>query len=270
MCNELKALTNRHLVDRQYIPFDRNFYLKVARQTQKFYPKNLDPCSYSEVINVYTGPKKQIYLRALKNLQLYGYKQRYSNISMFVKPDRYPSGDIANKDPRAIQYRDPEFNLMLSRYIKAFEHHCYTNLTYGVVSNTRVIAKGLNNYQRAELIMEKAACFKNPVFILLDHSRFDSTINVEHLKATHRKYQKAFRSKSLQKLLNCQIHNKGRSKHGITYQTYGTRMSGDPDTGCGNSVVNADVLWAYFKYSKILKYDFILDGDDSILSLIHI
>lgn len=205
-----------------------------------------------------------MYIKALENLKMTGLMYKHGIVKMFVKPDRYPADDILEKDPRAIQYRSPEFNLEFSRYVKSFEHAIYSTLKMGVCSNTRVIAKGLNNYQRAALIMEKAAHFDDPIFILLDHSRFDSTINVEHLKSTHKKYQRAFHSRTLQKILNFQLVNVGYSKHGIKYRARGTRMSGDADTGCGNSMINADVLWAYFKFSKIRKYDFILDGDDSI------
>lgn len=253
------------MVDRQYLPFDQKFWAKISRQTRKFYPTGLSPCAYTDIVNSYSGGKKRIYVRALENLKVNGLRQRDKLVKMFVKPDRYPSGDIVDKDPRAIQYRGPEFNLELSRYIKPFEHAIYSSVTMGVVSGTRVIAKGLNNVQRAALIMEKASRFNDPIFVLLDHSRFDSTINVEHLKSTHAKYQRAFRSKSLQSLLNVQKHNLCYSSHGIKYRTTGTRMSGDADTGCGNSVVNADVLWGFLKMSKVIKYDFILDGDDSIV-----
>lgn len=264
ICNELRALTNRHLVDRTYIPFDQKLWTRITRKTTQYYPTELHPVRYTDVINAYSGAKKAMYVRALENLKATGFLRKHAVVKMFVKPDRYPSEDIKTKDPRAIQSRTPQYNLELSRYIKAFEHHIYKSVTMGVVSETRVIAKGLNPIQRAELILEKARHFDDPIFILLDHSRFDSTINTSHLRSTHVKYQRAFKSGHLRTLLRCQLNNICYSKNGIKYQTKATRMSGDPDTGCGNSVINADVLWGFFKFSNILKYDFVLDGDDSI------
>lgn len=265
ICNEYLSLTNRHLVDRTYIGFDRTLWLKIARQTRKYYPTGLRPVSYQDVIDAYQGQKKRAYTHARENLTTMGYEPQMARVRMFVKPDRYPYEDCIEKDPRAIQYRSLEFNLELGRYIKPFEHYIYENLHYGVVSNTRVIAKGLNQYERAELLIAKADHFREPRYLLVDHSRFDSTINIDHLRTTHRKYQKAFNSKRLQKLLNAQKRNVGWTKGGIKYMAYATRMSGDPDTGCGNSVINADCIWGFLRESGILKYDFLIDGDDSVI-----
>lgn len=231
----------------------------------KFYPKELQKVTYADVIAGYTGRKKRSYYNASLNLKQNGYNPKYAVVSMFVKPDRYPSGDCPMKDPRAIQYRKIEYNLELGSYIKPFEHEIYSNVHYNTVSRTRVIAKGLNNSERAELLLQKIEHFRKPVYILLDHSRFDSTINQEHLKSTHRKYNRAFRSRKLVTLLRSQLVNTGYSKNGIKYRTQGTRMSGDPDTGCGNSVVNADCLYGFLTRSGIEKYDFLLDGDDSVV-----
>lgn len=265
LCNELVSLHNRHLVDRSYLKFNKKLWQAIARQTLKFYPKDLKPCKYEDVIAAYAGAKKRAYHNAMLGLKTYGYNRKSAVVSMFVKPDRYPTEDCLDKDPRAIQYRKIEYNLELGCYIKPFEHHIYENLTMGVVSDTRVIAKGLNNYERAELMLYKNEYFKNAKYVLLDHSRFDSTINIDHIKTTHRKYQRAFKSRKLQTLLNSQKNNVCYSKGGIKYRAMGTRMSGDPDTGCGNSVVNNDTIWGWMQYCGIVKYDYILDGDDSVL-----
>nr|QJI53489.1 MAG: RNA-dependent RNA polymerase [Riboviria sp.] len=267
VCNEKVALTNRHLVDRTDIPFDKKLWREVARETKRFYPKGLAPISYEQVYEGYTGVRKRRYRQAAVILRTEGLQPKHATVRMFVKPDRHPVGDIGGKDPRAIQYRSPEFNVALSAYIKPFEDSIYPSVNYGVVSGTRVIVKGMNNRQRAELLLHKIDSFRRPKFVLLDHSRFDSTINMEHLKTTHSKYQRAFQSRSLAGLLRKQLHNKGWTKHGIKYRTTATRMSGDPDTACGNSVVNADCLFGAITRSGITKYDFILDGDDSVVIL---
>lgn len=267
MCNELRSLTNRHLINRQEVreSFDPRLWANIARRTMVYYPKNLHPISYGEVVAKYTGTKKRMYYRAMLDLLEHGYRSKHAVVNMFVKPDRYPWDACYEKDPRAIQYRRPHFNIAMSAYISPFEHEIYESVTYGVTSGTRVIAKGLNNYRRAELILHKAAHFRRPLYVLLDHSRFDSTINCDHLRSTHRKYQRAFRSGTLAKLCKAQLKNRGFTRGGIQYLAVGTRMSGDPDTGCGNSVVNADCLWGFLDYCSITKYDFILDGDDSIV-----
>lgn len=42
-------------------------------------------------------------------------------------------------------------------------------------------------------------------------------------------------------------------------------MSGDVDTSCGNSIVNADAIYIFLHLSGVEKYDMMIDGDDSIL-----
>lgn len=268
VCNEEMALYNRHLVDRTYIHFNKRVWRNIACQTLKFYPNEyVERYTYKQIIDEYTGNKKRLYYQASQNLLRDGYKSHYSKVRMFVKPDRYPSSAALEKDPRAIQYRSPEFNLHLGQYIKPYEHLLYKVLNMGVISRTRVIAKGLNNYDRAELLLHKISHFNKPRFVNLDHSRFDSTINVEHLRTTHNKYLRCFRSRTLARLLRCQINNVAWSKGGFKYRAYGTRMSGDPDTALGNSIINADCIWGVFKLSGIDKFDFMLDGDDAVLIL---
>lgn len=228
------------------------------------YPSKLTPVSYTAVINCYTGGKKAAYMRALQDLRKFGYRPQHAIVKMFVKPDRIPVDEIHDKAPRAIQYRSMHYNLELSRYIKAYEHEMYQG-TFGGITKTRCITKGINNYQKAALLIHKAAAFRRPRFLLFDHSKFDSTINVEHLKTTHKKYQRAFRSAKLQGLLNSQKKNTCYSKHGIKYRAAGTRMSGDPDTGCGNTQINMDTMLGFLMWNNIEKYEILMDGDDSIV-----
>lgn len=258
------SLYNRHLVDRTQIGFDKLLWRKYSKLTRKFYPKFVQPLTLDQVIARYSGGKKKIYTRAKHILITEGLQKKHGVVKMFIKPDRYPEDSIQEKDPRAIQYRHPCFTLGYMCYIAAFEEHIYPSVSYDVVSNTRVIVKGLNPEQRAELLLDKIQYFNRPAYVLLDHSRFDSCINVEHLKSTHRKYERAF-GRGIRQYTRMQIHNKGYSKHGIKYSIKGTRMSGDADTGCGNSIVNSDTLYAWLRESGVLKYDFILDGDDSVV-----
>nr|QNM37815.1 hypothetical protein [Thrips tabaci associated tombus-like virus 1] len=194
-----------------------------------------------------------------------GLQPNHKIVNMFVKPDRLSEEGVAEKAPRAIQFRHPCFNLVFSKYTKPMEHEFYPKLTYGNLSGTRAVAKGLNNYERAELVLDKASYFDDPAYLLIDHSKFDSTINVDHLKSTHRKYNSCFHSAQLRKLLEAQLKCTGYTKSGIKYATRGTRMSGDADTGLGNTIVNLDCLWGFLYESGINKYDMLLDGDDSIV-----
>lgn len=260
VCNEQQALYNRHLI-RRGAEFDAALWNYHARLTQKELEiPEMEPISYREVIQCYTGGKRRTYFMALQKLRQGGLLPGDMKVSMFVKPDRYPAGVIGDKHPRAIQYRSPKFNLVMSTYIKPFEHWLY-NKTYGF-SNTRVVVKGLSPYERAELFEEKIKNYNDPVFLEFDHSKFDSTLRRQHIKSSHWAYQRAF---GRLKFLDCQLNNFGYSKGGIRYYVRATRMSGDPDTGCGNSYVNLLALRAWIRARSIRKYDIMLDGDDGVV-----
>lgn len=266
LCNEYLALTNRHLIER-HTDFNVREWDELVNDVKRYFPNECKPVSYWDVIKDYTGKKRNMYTFAAMNLQQYGYDPIYAKVRMFVKPDRWPVGVIHSKPPRAIQYRSLEYNLELGRFIKPYEHILYSTLTLGVASDTRIIAKGLNQYERAELLLEKSKVFTNPVYLNSDHSKFDSHFNRHHLKALRKLYNRAFRSSWLRRILWQQIHNKCRSKGGIKYRTTATRMSGEFDTGCGACIINAIVLYGVLKKSGIFKYDILLDGDDAVIIL---
>lgn len=263
ICNEARALCERHLVERRKVLVNEREWMNVARETKQYYRDKLTPLRYRTVIEGYSGNKKRRYIRALDNLRNGGLEPKHARVKMFVKNERFDSWAIERKPPRAIQYRTPEYNLCLMRYIKAFEEWYYPKLKYGVVSGTRIIAKGLNWKQRAELLVQKASHFVKPKYIMTDYTAFDSTIDVPHLKSTHSKYRKVFGAPL--RLLNAQINNVGKTRHGIKYRVRGTRMSGDADTACGNTIVNLDAIHGVLRKSGISKYDMLVDGDDSVI-----
>nr|QTJ63634.1 RNA-dependent RNA polymerase [Hymenopteran tombus-related virus] len=263
ICNEYRSLTERHLKDHGQ-RIDEVWWKKLTLETEKFYNTKLQPFTFQEVISGYEGVKKRRYEKALNYIMEYGLQPKHARVKMFIKNDRFPLDKLASKAPRAIQYRTPEINLVMAKYIKPFEHHYYKELTYGVKSATRVIAKGLNWRQRAEILIEKASYFNKPKFYLLDHSSFDATISVPMLRSTHRKYVKVF-GRHVRKLFQCQVNNKCWTKFGIKYTVQGTRMSGDADTACGNTIINLDAIYGVLQASDIKKYDMLVDGDDAVL-----
>lgn len=256
-CNELRALYNRHLIDRTLPEYDKDYMIKNFRRVSTNWKYNINKCDYKEIVNCYRGGKKRMYYKAMIDLQT-GLRKTDAHIKMFVKPDKIPISDIETKPPRAIQYRNPRYNLKLASYLKPFEHEFY-----GMLGNDglRVVTKGLNAVELAKLFMEKAALYENPVFIECDHSKFDSTINVDHLKFEHSVYLRTFKSSDLRKLLRMQVYNKGFSRTGIHYTIKGTRMSGDYNTGLGNSLINRAALESWLPLNSSI----LLDGDDSII-----
>lgn len=225
------------------------------------YQFHVERVTCKSIINTYHGAKREVYRRAYHELVTYGLRPRDCNVSMFVKDEKTPLYDVYDKPPRAIQYRSPKYNLVLATYLKPLEEEFYSLNGFGP-SKTRVVTKGLNKKKLADLLMKKAGCFDQPVFIELDHSRFDSTISETMLKKEHKFYVDKFGDRYLASLLRHQIYNKGVSRNGITYKVKGTRMSGDYNTGLGNSLLNRAII----EYMvKDIKHELMVDGDDSVL-----
>lgn len=258
ICNEARSLVERHLITRDY-PIDLKLFNSKAREFSNMLNLKSEPMTYGDVIDGYSGAKKRRYKRARETISQGLRVRAWSAVQMFVKPDRYSVDSVKTKAPRAIQYRSPCFNLMIARWLKPIEHDYYQSVDeYGL----RVVAKGLNNLERAHNIVEAAGMFRNPVFVLLDHSKFDSCVQVKHLRFLHRIYTRAIRDPRFKCMLQYQINNRGFTKGGIRYKVQGTRMSGDYDTGLGNTILNHYLMYVVFRN---VKFHLLLDGDDSVV-----
>lgn len=257
-CNELHSLVYRHLIARGQ-GFKLDVWKRLVLDVNLNIPE-MQPVTYQTVVDGYVGAKKRMYYKAMLEI-LDGdvdYR-RESRIRMFVKPDRYFASDIMDKAPRAIQARAPKYNLALARYLKRFEEWFYNIEVEGVPQ----IAKGKSNLTRAGILKTQLEMFKNPTVIMLDHSKFDSSVNEYHLRFLHKCYHKAFKSKFLRWLLRFQMYNKCVSKNGIVYRVKATRMSGDFDTALGNTLLNYAMLDTFFKWMGV-RVQLLVDGDDSL------
>lgn len=257
ICNELTALTQRHLVQPASV-------LKVAKLSEL--PNLPLPATRLKMGKLqlalsYQGVKRQSYLKAYHQLRDGGLDlKKWTKVKMFIKAEKIEAGEIEDKAPRAIQFRDQRYNLLVGCYLKPLEHWLYKNLVSSI--GLRVIAKGLNNVERAWNLTDAASHFVNPRYLLLDHSKFDAHVHHKLLKWSHKQYYRATKSRILRYYLSLSVNNSCTSKHGISYRVKGTRMSGDYDTALGNTVINWAVLTSWLQGAK---NHLLIDGDDSVL-----
>jgi hypothetical protein len=177
------------------------------------------------------------------------------------KQELHPVDKLEGKEDRAIQFRSTAYNAALASYLWQIEHRMF-ELTH---NGHRWCAKGLDKEQRAVLLLEMSDDYQQPAYVLADHSRFDAHVNSKLLKQEHKVYKKAHRyDPGLQRLLDMQCNNYGRTKGGIRYRCKGKRMSGDINTALGNSLLNLAMLCAWLKDSGV-QGNILLDGDDSIV-----
>jgi hypothetical protein len=184
-------------------------------------------------------------------------------IELFIKDEK----KTKTGDPRAIQFRrDPVYCGVLASYLKSIEHVIYNLELPQFGCNGRVVAKGLNQVQRARVLIEKYDQFRTPVMVIFDCKRFDMHVSQDHLRAEHRFYNKLFGfDKMLVKLLKMQLCNRGVSQLGVRYKVDGRRMSGDMNTALGNVLVMIMIVVSIFHEILHVKFDMLDDGDDCLL-----
>jgi len=222
-----------------------------------------------DVILGYSGKKRKRYERAECRLE-FGVKPS-GLLKMFVKDERVEfKGGKVNPECRAIQFRDYEYGLELATYVKPYESVFYT-IRGGRFPKTRFITKGMQPCEKAKLVLDKLRTLGPGVRILaLDAERFDAHYNVMLLKAEHFLLQQNFRGDSyLKRLQKKQIKNKGRyyGSDGsyVKYSVLGGRSSGEMTTALGNNASMACMLNSFGQhFFGPGKYDFVLDGDDSL------
>jgi len=242
----------------------QSFMRKIGRSMRKVGPWTLD-----QVVEHYHGSKRVRYAEAADHYRAYGLSRDQSNVKMFIKCEKIkyvPGEEKRNPDPRAIQYRDPVYAVVLATYLKPIEEVVYQlrgNRLNGLPP-LRVIGKGLNQEQRATLLVQKWSRFERPTCFGLDASRFDQHVSADHLRGEHALYLQLNNDPEFARLLSWQLRNRVRTSKGIVYTTLGKRMSGDMNTALGNCVLMVCMLALFFEDNDYV-WDCLDDGDDILL-----
>lgn len=271
VCNEIIALSQRHQVD------DGSRYNTGVQLVKYLRPlvKQVDPVTEDYIVSRANSTKRRLLLQAQETLKYEPLKPSDGDIKMFLKDDKYQAtnsvagflghGEYGVEEefsaPRCIQYRNKRYCLRLATYLHPIEEHCYQ---YKDHFDTFVFAKGRNLKQRGEDLWAKWNSFSRPIALLLDHSKFDAHCSTELLNVESKFYRLCNDADELKWLLSQQLVNKGRTKNNTRYTTKATRMSGDQNTGLGNSVINYAMLSAFVDHYK-LNASIYVDGDDSVI-----
>lgn len=266
-CNEYLALKHRHQMQTLAFTMDPDImlqHLNTLIGESRLQAQSFTLLSRHEVVNSYVGRWKRRYLRAMLSLEEYPLCNADFNINMFVKPDKEDA--LPKGGPRAIQYRGARAALEMARFTQSIEHQVYElNDDHG----TRIFGKGCNQHTLAEDFLKKRDLFRDPAFLMLDASKFDAHVSVEFLEIVRCFYvqllQLAGQAKYVSYLWGKTLTSYGYTRHGIKYKTRGTRMSGDMDTGLGNSLIMFAALTHYMYVTGISKYVMAINGDDSVI-----
>jgi hypothetical protein len=211
-----------------------------------------------EYIRKFMGPKYRLLVQRYNKTHRDNHIK--TKITSFVKADKYEPDIANNKPPRMIQYRDPGTNVEVNRFLEPIEELVLKGKGLGK-NGLSDCSKGLNLQQRAKLWAEKRRVMKDPVCLKADYSKFDAHLHTHIISATHRLYENMMGIPP--GFMDFQFVNKAETGT-IKYTAVGTRMSGDRDTGGGNSIVNIAIIRTIERVSGI-DIEFLCDGDDSLI-----
>jgi len=224
--------------------------------------------SVEQFVNRYKGRKRRIYEVAAQDYQHEPFiTPKDAHIRGFIKREKTPSAE--EKDPRIIQPRSPKFNLIWGRWYFPLEHELYNDLDqlfYDQGAQFPVVAKRYNVKDLAALIWSKWGMFRRPVAILMDGSRFDSTVGPDNLDQEHDCYElylpeqgkrTARRVRRMQKNNKCTYI----CKDGTISHKHGQRCSGDANTGGGNVVLCCGCIYECNRQTGV-KTEWVDNGDD--------
>nr|WPR18376.1 MAG: RNA-dependent RNA polymerase [Chemarfal virus 178] len=222
-----------------------------------------DIMSYQAFVDSYVGKKKQRYQSALNTLRERPLQLPYeASVKAFVKPEKWSPVDKVNPAPRMVQARSPRFNVEIGVFLKPIEHELY-KLTdrFGLP----LVGKGLSPTERGMYLRHKWECFRNPVCVSIDASRWDMHVSREMLEVEHAFYLRIINNPWFARLLKCQLDNTVVTMCGLKYKTHGRRMSGDMNTALGNCCLMIMCVRYAMRVIGIRKYTIFDDGDDCLL-----
>lgn len=218
------------------------------------------PLTLEQFIEVVPKHKRKAYRKALVELEHRGLMRKDTMVSAFVKHEKLRLEEKEG-DPRMIQFRSMVFNCFYGRFTRAVEKQLYKIK----INGKRVIFKGLNERQRAELLKDVWDQYDNPRALMMDASRWDMHCHKKFLKNTlHRLMLKICPFSAFRRLAKKTLKNTGFTSGGHRYKLKGSVMSGDMTTALGNCIAMICCIYALAKKLGLhKKLRIICDGDDS-------
>lgn len=263
VCNELVSATNRVLGD-VTPPTPRG--LRSLRRAARRMSSKLHPTTtleLEEVVRCFVGKRRTRYRNALQSFDTAPFCRKDARISAFVKAEKADPTAKVNPDPRMIQARNARYNILIAAYLKPMEHQLYQ--LRGGHTDSRLIAKGLNQQERARLLLSKMAAYSSPAVVSIDASRWDKHCSRQLIAIEHSVYLRLNPDRFFRQLLSLQLRNRCVTANGVRYSVEGNRMSGDMNTALGNCLLMCICLESALTNLNIRKWDILDDGDDCLI-----
>ena len=261
-CNQIVSATNRVL---GVVPRPSRFGLRTLQVAARRLYRPLGvirPWSGEEVVKSFNDKRKARYQQALDSFREREFDVKLdSKIKAFIKSEKFNPADKKNPDPRMIQARGLRYNVMLAMYLRPIEHRIYKIRSR---LGHRIIAKGLNQVERACEIKSIWDEFRKPVAFSLDASRWDKHVDLDVLRVEHEVYKGFCSDPFFDMLLKAQEVNYCSTRGGVRWKAVGKRMSGDMNTALGNCLLAVAMALAARDMLGV-PFEIFDDGDDCLL-----
>lgn len=253
--NDIVALHNRYLKDTPKMTVKRKTLNKYVDEfLDKIKPHFEGKITIGDFIKTKKGKLRQRYLQALHEIKKDGFDlQRDNDIKMFIKNERYSE----LKPPRAIMGRNTKFNIIYGQYTVPIEH-AMMGLDQ-IVKGENFLGRGLK-FRR---IMAKR-------FAEIDYSKFEGSQRAKLLKYVELRILKMLypNDRDIENIFNAKMVKKGKTCNGVGFSFFGTRGSGDMDTGLFNTILNWIACRMYEDVNNTGGIgNFIVDGDDGVIGI---
>lgn len=280
--NCMKAMQSRVYVDAPPWSPGKQFYDVLDHAARKLAAQiepEFDLKRLEEELKKFPPKKRELYRNGLDvDLDL----NVHSRINGFVKCENVPykatTSEKVGDKPRMIMARHPVFLSHLLTAMKPLEHAFYHGRWLFNKYQKHTCAKSMDPLKRMEVLLEMVRSLDRPVVLGLDGSAFDAHVTQGALKAEWRFYEKVWRGagyspariRELKRMGKAQLFNRifVRTDDGIVKaKVAGNRMSGDLNTGLGNSVLQSLYIAAVMKKRGVPEkhWRMLVDGDDAVL-----
>jgi hypothetical protein len=264
--NEITAVRNRCLMEVPK-PIKGIFNLLNDRiDKEKF--KNMDIISFDKWNKKFPRARRQQHVKAMTEIETCGINLSDFIRKSFVKVEKYNKssvGEFSSPDPRLIQGVSHKANVVLGPWMQSFskELAAQWSIKHMLDNHTNILyASGMTGEELGnwyDKVMESTqqglwiavlgddmlGIHKNAAlevtYVANDFSRFDTTISVDAIHREIEIYEACGAPTDCLEVLNGQLSTKGYTRHGVKYEVLGQRKSGDPNTSCGNSLLNGMV-----------------------------
>lgn len=264
-CTESASINRRVFVEQPSPParvlrYQRQVVTRLKRMVRAW---GLEPLSEEEFVA--RAPSRTLYERSLTRLKLEGRQKSMTWVKMFVKADKLDNKKTFPAKPRAIQSRDPCFNIVFGRYVEPIATRMRSQRgVHG--GQVRSFAKGRNARGRATDIRRKLERFPRCRVYVIDATSFDASVSQRHLGLVHSVYRAGYgEQEDLEWCMRAQLVNTVFTSAGSKYVIKGNRMSGDMDTGSGNDLISYINAYVACKILGVSRYEVYIDGDDMLL-----